>query len=169
MARQGGQEDCLLQLSETRTCHCRLPGEQSKAHNLKKPYKKKVLKATWDLKSESKEEVDTAHVCFVANENTSKITFEFYLDECELSMEALVEAFEELYNNYDFFKKNIWKWKQNELLQNQIVVLFKDKRFYLPHSKTHKRILMRTKFLIRLYFLLLIKMRFSLWKIKLIL
>ena len=33
----------------------------------KKPVEKKVYKATWDSKSESEDEVDTANVCFMAN------------------------------------------------------------------------------------------------------
>jgi len=32
------------------------------------------LKATWDPESESEEEVDTTNVCFMANENTPKVT-----------------------------------------------------------------------------------------------
>ena len=46
----------------------------------KKPYKKKALKTSWDLESETGEEVDTAHVCFMVNDNTPKITFEPSLD-----------------------------------------------------------------------------------------
>ena len=62
------------------------------------------------------EEVDTAHVCFMANENTPKVTFKSYLDECELSIDELGEAFEES-NNYDFLKKKYLKIKkENELL-----------------------------------------------------
>ena len=38
----------------------------------KNPYKKKVLKATWDSESDSEEEVDTINVCFMTNENTPK-------------------------------------------------------------------------------------------------
>ena len=33
----------------------------------KKPFMKKVLKATWDSESESEEEVDIVNVCFMAN------------------------------------------------------------------------------------------------------
>ena len=80
---------------------------KSKAFTSKKPYKKKALKAIWDLKSESEEEVDTANVCFIANDNTPKVTFEPSLDDCELIMDELGEAFEELFHNYDFLKKNI--------------------------------------------------------------
>ena len=40
------------------------------------PYKKKAFKATWDLKGESEEEVDKANVCFMANDNTPKVTSE---------------------------------------------------------------------------------------------
>ena len=139
-----------------------MPGEQSHAITFKKPYKKKDLKATWDSKSESKEELDTAHLCFMANENTPKVTSESHLDECELSMNKLGKAFEELFNNYDFLKKKYLQMKkENEFLQNQIVYFSKKKKFYLPHFITHKRISMHIKFLLRLNFLLLKKMRFS--------
>ena len=88
----------------------------------------KGLKGTWDSNSESKEEVDMAHVCFMADENTPKVTSESHLDEYELSMDELCEAFEELSNNYDLFKKKYLKIKrENKLLPNQIVVLFKEK------------------------------------------
>ena len=33
----------------------------------KRPVEKKVYKATWDSKSESEDEVDTANMCFMAN------------------------------------------------------------------------------------------------------
>jgi len=36
----------------------------------KKPYKKKALKAIWDSESETDEQVNTAHVCFMVNDNT---------------------------------------------------------------------------------------------------
>ena len=75
------------------------PSTSNKPSTLKKPYKKKALKATWDSKSESKEEVDTANVCFMANDNTPKVTSEPSLDECELSMDELGESFEEFSNN----------------------------------------------------------------------
>ena len=48
--------------------------------------------------------MDMANVCFMANENTPKVTPESTIDECELSMNELGEAFEELSNNYDFLK-----------------------------------------------------------------
>jgi len=99
---------------------------KAKPTTFKKLYKKKALKARWDLESEFEEELDTAHVCFMVNENTSKVTSESHLDECELSMDELGEAFEELSNNYDFLKMKYLKEK-NELLQNQIVTLSKEK------------------------------------------
>ena len=104
----GGQKDCLLQLSKFRHVIVECSGNNAKLTNFKKPYQKKDLKTTWNLESESEEEVDTAHVCFMANENTPKVTFESYLDECELSMDELDEAFEELSNNYDFLRKEIF-------------------------------------------------------------
>ena len=67
------------------------------------------MKATWDSESESEEEADMANVYFMANENTAKIKFNSYLNECELSMDELGEAFEEFSNNHDFLKKKYFK------------------------------------------------------------
>ena len=53
----------------------------------KKPFKKKALKATWNSESESKEEVDTTNVCFMANDSTPKITFKPSLNDSELTMD----------------------------------------------------------------------------------
>jgi len=78
------------------------PKNKSKPYTLKKPYKKKALKATWDLESESEEEVDMANVCFMANDNTPKVTSEPSIDDCELTMNELGEDFEEPSHNYDF-------------------------------------------------------------------
>jgi len=50
----------------------------------------------WDSESETDEEVDTAHLCFMANDNTSKVISEPSLDDYELTMDVLGEAFEEL-------------------------------------------------------------------------
>ena len=48
------------------------PETKSKPSISKKPYINKALKATWDSESETDEEMDTAHVCFMANDNTPK-------------------------------------------------------------------------------------------------
>jgi len=90
---------------------------KSKPSTSKRPYKKKALKATWDSESKSEKEVDTANVCFMANDNTPKVTSESSLDDCELTMDELGEAFEELSHNYDFLKKKYLKMKKgNEVL-----------------------------------------------------
>ena len=68
---------------------------------------KKALKATWDSKSESEEELDTANVCFMANDNTPKVISKPSLDDCNLSIDEIGDAFVEFSNNYDFLKKNI--------------------------------------------------------------
>ena len=47
--------------------------------------------------------------------------------------------------------------KENELLQNQLIVVSKEKEFYLLLSKRLKKILMHIKFHIKLNFLALIK------------
>ena len=43
------------------------PENKAKLITFKKPYKKKALQAIWDSENESEEEVDTAHVYFMAN------------------------------------------------------------------------------------------------------
>ena len=107
---------------------------------------KKALKGTWDSESETDDELDTAYVCFMANDNTPKVTFEPSLDDNELTMNELGEAFEELSNNYDFLKKKYLKIKKkNETLQNKIVIL-SNEMIYLPHSYPHKKISMHKKF-----------------------
>ena len=75
--------------------------KSSSSNKPKKPFKKKALKATQNSESESEEEVDTANVCFMANDNTPKVTSELSLDDCDL-MDELGDAFVELSNNYDF-------------------------------------------------------------------
>ena len=89
-------------LPEAGTHYCRMPGNEKQAIISKKPYKKKTLKATWDSESESEKEVDTTNMCFMANDNTPKVTSEPSLDDCDLSMDELADAFVELSNNYDF-------------------------------------------------------------------
>jgi len=67
------------------------------------------MKATWDSESGPDEEVDTANMCFMTNENTPNVTLESTLDEYELSIDELDETLEELSNNYDFLKKKHFK------------------------------------------------------------
>jgi len=64
MVREGGQEDYLLQLLKSGHMVMECPETKSKPSTLKKTYKKKALKATWDSEIESEEEVDTTHACF---------------------------------------------------------------------------------------------------------
>jgi len=45
IAREGGQEDHLLQLPETRTYHCRVPREQKQAYNLQEALQKESLES----------------------------------------------------------------------------------------------------------------------------
>ena len=99
----------------------------------------KALKATWDSESESDEEVDTANMCFMANESTSKVTPDTSID-CDLSMGELGEAFEELSHNYDFFKKKYLKMKKkNESLNHKIFILTKEKdELFSTLSSTQK-------------------------------
>ena len=53
-------------------------------------------------------------MCFMANDNTRKVTVETILDDCQLFMYELGEAFEELSNNYNFLKKKYLKIKKEK-------------------------------------------------------
>ena len=59
--------------------------------------------ATWDdSETESNEEIDTAHVCFMTNEEeTSKITLDTSLDDDEFTMDELAQFFKKLQSRYD--------------------------------------------------------------------
>ena len=82
--------------------------------------------------------IDTANMCFMANESTSKVTPSTSFDE-ELSMDELGEAFVELSHNYDFLKKKYLKMKkENESLNLQILTLSKEKDDLLSTLATTK-------------------------------
>ena len=59
---------------------------------------KKAMVAAWDnSKTDSKEKIDTLHVCFMANEEEkSKVNFKTSLEEDDLTMDELARFFEEL-------------------------------------------------------------------------
>ena len=95
MSRKGGKKIIYF--------NCQKPGhiitecpniknKPSSSNKPKKPFKKKDLKATWNSESES-EEVDTTNVCFMVNDNTPKVTSEPSLDDCDLTMNELEDAF----------------------------------------------------------------------------
>ena len=88
MAREGGEEDCQKPGHIISNC-------PDTNHYIREALQKKALKATWDLESESEEEVDMANVCFMANVNTPKVTYESFLDDYDLFMDELGETFEE--------------------------------------------------------------------------
>ena len=47
---------------------------KSKASTLKKSYKKKTMKATWDSEGKSEEDIGTTNVCFMTKNNeTTKV------------------------------------------------------------------------------------------------
>jgi len=76
--------------------------------------------AMWDdSKTESAEEIDTAHVCFMANrEETSKVNLEASLDEDDLTMDEFAQVFEELQDRYEIsIAQNKKLKKENDLLR----------------------------------------------------
>ena len=69
---------------------------KSKSSTSKKPYKKKALRETWDSENESEEDVDMVNMCFMANDNnTTKVFLKTTLDDSDLSIDKLGEAFEQ--------------------------------------------------------------------------
>ena len=70
-----------------------IKNKPSFSNKSKKPFKKKALKATWDSESESEDEVDMTKVCFMANDNTPKVISEPSLDDCDLTIDELGDAF----------------------------------------------------------------------------
>ena len=55
--------------------------------------KKKAMVATWDdLETESEEEIDTAHMCFMAHgDEASKVNLENSLEDEDLTMDELAQ------------------------------------------------------------------------------
>ena len=107
MARKGGRKIVCYNYWKLVHIIAECSEIKNKPTTSKKPYKKKALKATSDKKSESEEEMDKTNMYFMAIDNTPKVTPKITLDDCELSMNELGEAFEELFKNYDFLKRSI--------------------------------------------------------------
>ena len=91
----------MLQLPEVGPHGYGLSGDQEQTFNLQEALWKESPQSHLGL-GEWDKEVDTTHVCFMANDNTPKVTFEPSLDDNELTIDKLGEGFEELSNNYDF-------------------------------------------------------------------
>ena len=92
-------------------------------------------------------------MCFMANESTSKVTPKTSIEDCELSINELREAFEKLSQNYDFLKKKYLKMKkENKSLNHKIFTLKKEKMNYFQLLLPLKRILMTIKFLVKVKF-----------------
>ena len=57
-----------------------------------------------DSETEFEEEIDTAHMCFMAlGDEASKVNLEKSLEDDNLTMDELVQFFEELQNSYEIF------------------------------------------------------------------
>ena len=75
----------------------------------------------------------------MANNNTNKVTPESSIDDCELSMDELGEAFEELSHNYDFLKKKYLKMKkENETLNHNFYTHKKKDDLFSTLTSTQK-------------------------------
>ena len=71
---QGKEEENIICFNCRKSGHivADCPETKSKSSTSKTPYKKEAFKAIWDSESESEEEVDTANVCFMANDKHSR-------------------------------------------------------------------------------------------------
>jgi len=117
--------------------HCKKTGHliadcpSPQANTSKKVHKKKkAIVAMWDdSKTEFEEEIDTAHVCFMANrEETSKVNLKISLNDDDLTMDELAQVFEELQNQYEIsIAQNKKLKKKNDLLKNKLDIIFKEK------------------------------------------
>ena len=69
------------------------------------------------------EEIDTANVCFIANEEeTLKVTLETSLDYDELTMDKFARFFEELQSRYEISNvQNKTLRKENDILKIKLV------------------------------------------------
>ena len=65
--------------------------------------KKKAMVTTWDdSETNSEEEIDAAHICFMANgEEASMVNLETSLEDNDLTLDELAQFFEELKNRYE--------------------------------------------------------------------
>ena len=87
----------MLSLQKNGSSNCGLPPLQATtSKNVQK--KKKAMVATWDdSETESEEEIDTAHMCFMAHgDEASKENLENSLEDDDLIMDELTQFFEEL-------------------------------------------------------------------------
>ena len=94
------------------------------------PKKKKAMVATWDdTESESEEEIDAAHMCFMAHgDDATKVTNDNSLDEDELTMDELAQFFEELQHRYEISQSHNKKLKkENEVLKNKFEIVVNEK------------------------------------------
>ena len=102
----------------------------------------KAMVATWDdSKTNSEEEIDATHVCFMANGGeTFMVNLETSLEDDDLTMDELAQVFEELQNKYEIsLAQNKKLKKKNDLLKNKLELIFKEKNdLSISFEKTKK-------------------------------
>jgi len=135
------QERFEKRKEETDLCfHCKKTGHlivdcpSLQAATSKNVYKKKAMVATWDdSETDFEEEIDAAHVCFMANgEETSMVNLETSLEDDDLTMDELAQVFEELQNRYEIsLAQNKKLKKKNDFLKNKLKLFLKRKMTYL--------------------------------------
>ena len=93
----------------------------------------------------------------MAKENTPKVYPEPYLEDCDLTMDRLGE----ISNKYDSLKNKFLKTKkEDELLQDQLLAVSKEKESLSISLENTQKDLMLTRFHAKLNFLILMRMRF---------
>jgi len=72
MAREGGEEDSVLQLLEARICYCRVPEYKEQTNYIQEALQNEGFERNMRFGERFEEEVDTTNMYFMANENTPK-------------------------------------------------------------------------------------------------
>ena len=68
---------------------------KNKAFTSKKPFKNRAMKVEWDDSKSESEEVDNVNMCFmVHSDNASKVQYEAFLDDIEITFEEMAIAFQ---------------------------------------------------------------------------
>ena len=80
-----------------------------------------------DSETEFEEEIDTAHMCFMAH-GDAKVNLENSLEDEDLTIDELAQFFEELQNRYEISLSQNKKLKmENDLLKNKFEIVLNEK------------------------------------------
>ena len=119
--------------------------------------------ATWDdSDSESKEEIDAAHMCFMARDGeASKVILENSLGDEDLTMDELAQVFEELQSRYEIsLAQNKKLKKENDSLKNKFELVLNEKNELSNSFEKMKKDFEKYKTSCKAQFLLVRKINF---------